>query len=103
MRLRLVPDVTNIKFFNYTKFWLGVSILGILLSFASLAVRGLNYGVDFRGGTLIMASTPEARDVAEFRQLLDGLDIGEVNVTSASDTQDRAGNVAVWGMQRSTD
>jgi len=55
MRLRLVPDVTNIKFFNYTKFWLGVSILGILLSFASLAVRGLNYGVDFRGGTLIMA------------------------------------------------
>lgn len=95
MRLRLVPDVTNINFFRYTKFWLGISILGILLSFASLAVRGLNYGVDFRGGTLIMASTPEARDVAEFRQLLEGLDIGEVNVTSASGTEDRAGNVVM--------
>ncbi|MER2507538.1 protein translocase subunit SecF [Amaricoccus sp.] len=95
MRLRLVPDVTNINFFHYTKFWLGVSILGILISFGSLAVRGLNYGVDFRGGTLIMASTAEPRDVAEFRQLLDGLEIGEVNVTSASDTEDRAGNVVM--------
>ncbi len=95
MRLRLVPDVTNINFFRYTKFWLGVSILGILISFGSLAVRGLNYGVDFRGGTLIMASTPEPRDVGEFRQLLDGLSIGEVNVTSASGTDDRAGNVVM--------
>ena len=95
MRLRLVPDVTNINFFRYMKFWLGISILGILLSFASLAVRGLNYGVDFRGGTLIMASTPEARDVGEFRQLLQGLDIGDVNVTSASGTEGAGGNVVM--------
>ncbi len=95
MRLRLVPDVTNFNFFRYTRFWLAVSILGVVASFASLAVFGLNYGVDFRGGTLIMASTPEAHDVGQFRGLLEGLDVGEVGVTSASDTEDRAGNVVM--------
>ncbi|MFQ8433006.1 protein translocase subunit SecF [Amaricoccus sp. W119] len=86
MRLRLVPDNTRIDFFRYMRFWLAVSILGILGSFASIAVFGLNYGVDFRGGTLIMAATPEEHDVAEFRGLLTELDVGDVGVTTASDT-----------------
>ena len=95
MRLRLVPDKTNIDFFRYTRFWLAVSILGILASFASLAVFGLNYGVDFRGGTLIMAATPESHDVAEFRALLDGLNVGDVGVTTASDTSGAGRNVVL--------
>ena len=95
MRLRLVPDNTNIDFFRYTRFWLAVSILGILASFASLAVFGLNYGVDFRGGTLIMAATPETHDVSEFRSLIDGLQVGEVGVTTASDASGQGRNVVL--------
>lgn len=86
MRLRLVPDNTKIDFFKYMRFWLAVSILGIIGSLISLAVLGLNYGVDFKGGTLILAATPEERDIADFRALLTGLDLGEVQVTDASDT-----------------
>ncbi|TPE53751.1 protein translocase subunit SecF [Amaricoccus solimangrovi] len=85
MRFRLVPDTTNIDFFRYMRFWLAVSIIGVIGSFVSLAIFGLNYGVDFRGGTLIMAATPEAHEVGEFRTLLTGLDVGEVGVTTASD------------------
>lgn len=95
MRLRLVPDVTNINFFRYMRFWLTVSILGVVISFGSLAVRGLNYGVDFKGGTLIMAATPEAHDVGAFRSLLSGLDVGEVQVTDASDTAGSGRNVVL--------
>lgn len=95
MRLRLVPDVTNINFFHYMRLWLTVSILGVVISFGSLAVRGLNYGVDFKGGTLIMAATPEAHDVGAFRSLLSGLDVGEVQVTDASDTAGSGRNVVL--------
>jgi preprotein translocase subunit SecF len=86
MRLRFVPDNTNIDFFRYARFWLAVSVLGVIGSFVSLGIFGLNYGVDFRGGTLIMAATPESHDVGEFRSLLEGLNVGDVGVTTASDT-----------------
>ena len=33
MRLRLVPETTNWNFFRYMKFWLGLSIAGVLASF----------------------------------------------------------------------
>ena len=86
-RLRLVPDKTNINFFApwAMRLWLGVSILGMVLSVVLFLVMGLNYGVDFRGGTIIMTSTKENVAVGEYRELLNGLDFGEVNVTEVSD------------------
>ncbi len=86
MRLRLVPENTNWNFFRYMRFWLVVSIIGTLGSFVSLGVLGLNYGVDFRGGTMILAASPETRDIGEYRTLLNSLGIGEAGVTEVSDT-----------------
>ena len=87
MRLRLVPDNTNINFFApwAMRLWLAVSMLGMVLSVVLFLTLGLNYGVDFRGGTLIMTSTAEEVPVSEYRTLLSGLDVGEVNVTQVSD------------------
>ncbi len=87
MRLRLVPDKTSINFFApwAMRVWLGVSILGMVLSVVLFLVMGLNYGVDFRGGTIIMTSTGENVPVSEYRELLNALDFGEVNVTEVSD------------------
>lgn len=84
-RLRLVPDVTNIDFMRYTRIWVAISILGIVASVALVLTRGLNYGVDFRGGALIIASTPEKQEVAKFRDTLTALNFGEVGVTEVSD------------------
>ena len=95
MRVRFVPDNTKIDFFRYMRFWLAVSLVGVIGSLVSLAVLGLNYGVDFRGGTLIMAATPQEQDVGQFRALLDGLGVGEVGVTSASDTAGAGRNVVM--------
>ena len=87
MRLRMVPDDTKIDFFHplAMRFWLAVSILGVVLSIVLFFTKGLNYGVDFRGGTIMMVSTPEAVPVADFRELLTGLDFGDVAVTEISD------------------
>lgn len=86
-RLRLVPDETKINFFNRTAMlgWLGVSAIGVLASIVLFLTVGLNYGVDFRGGTIATVETPEAVPVGEFREALTSLDVGDVAVTNISD------------------
>lgn len=83
-RLRLISDNPHIDFFRPMKFWLAVSALGVLMTIILVPVRGLNYGVDFLGGTLILAEFPEHRDVGDYRAALDGLGLGEAAVTEAS-------------------
>ena len=83
--LRLVPDVTSIDFMRYTRFWLIVSLVGVIGSIGLLATRGLNLGVDFRGGTLIMAATPEEQPLSVWRDVLGDVGVGEVGVTEISD------------------
>ena len=53
MRLRLVPQDTNWDFFARYKLWLGISAFMMVVAFASFVLQGLNYGIDFRGGTTI--------------------------------------------------
>ena len=84
-RLRLVPDHTNINFMRYAWFWVPFSVIVTVISIALVFTRGLNLGVDFRGGALIIASTPEHEDVGRFREVLTGLNFGEVAVTEVSD------------------
>jgi preprotein translocase subunit SecF len=84
LRLRLVPDKTSINFFRVSRFWLAISILGVVASLVLVVGRGLNFGVDFQGGTLILAEVPGSHGVAEYRELVAGLGLGSVAVTEAS-------------------
>ena len=80
-RFRMVPDVTHIDFFKTMRFWLALSIIGVLVSIGSIALKGFNYGVDFRGGTIMMVATQADVPVGDFRSVLDKLNFGEVGVT----------------------
>jgi preprotein translocase subunit SecF len=82
--LRLLPDVTNIDFFRWMRLWLAVSVIGVLGTLVAVPLLGINYGVDFRGGTLILAEVQEPQDIGEVRALLTDLGVGEINVTEAS-------------------
>ena len=84
MSFRMLSAVPSFDFFKPLKFWLAVSILGVLLTIVVVPIRGLNYGVDFLGGTLILAEFPEHTDVGEYRAALSALDVGEPTVTEAS-------------------
>ena len=55
---RLVPDGTHIRFMHY-QYW-GYAFSGalILLTLILVPLKGLNFGVDFRGGLLIEARVP---------------------------------------------
>jgi preprotein translocase SecF subunit len=85
MGIRLIPDTTTWKFLEWRRLWFGVSSALLLGSVVAFLTMGLNFGIDFRGGTLIMAETPEPRDVAEFRSVLGALDLGDVQVTGVGD------------------
>lgn len=62
---------TNFDFMGWRRVAIGVSVALILASLALLATRGLNYALDFTGGTLIEAAFAEPVAVAEVRGALE--------------------------------
>tara|TARA_B110001454_G_C12666309_1_gene411716 strand:+ start:240 stop:1160 length:921 start_codon:yes stop_codon:yes gene_type:complete len=71
----------DINFFNLYKKMNIFSIILIILSLIVISFKGLNFGVDFRGGTLIELRT-ENKNVAisEIRQSLLKMNLGDVSV-----------------------
>lgn len=84
-RLRLVPTHTNIDFFRWQWLTFGASVVLVVLSLLSVAVFGLNFGVDFKGGTTIRAESSQNVDIGEYRQALESLGLGEVSITEVFD------------------
>jgi preprotein translocase subunit SecF len=89
-RLRLVPVKTNIDFFALQWVTFGASVLAMVLTVISLAVWGLNFGVDFRGGTTIRTESTTAVDVGVYRAALAQLEMGDVAITQVFDPAFRA-------------
>ncbi len=84
MRLKLVPAETHVDFFSKSKVTLGASLLAMLASIVIYFSFGLNYGIDFRGGTSLMVETEQHVAVSEFREALGTVDVGDVSVTEIS-------------------
>lgn len=85
MRLRLVRDNTAIDFFSRAKLWLGMSATFAIIAFASFLYQGLNYGIDFQGGTSIRTQSEVQVDVGDLREALLALEIGDVSIVKVSD------------------
>ena len=85
MRLKLVPDNTTINFFKYARLTFGASVVAMVLSLAVWLSMGLNFGIDFLGGTTIRTESSQAVDVAEYRAALDPLGLGDISITEVFD------------------
>ena len=75
MRMRLVPDDTNIDFFMPRHLWLGPSSL-LIASLVIVPDKGLNFGIDFQGGTTIRTQSETAVDVGAYRAAIAPLELG---------------------------
>ncbi len=85
MRLKLVPDNTKINFFHGAVFTFGASVVAVILSVVFFLVMGLNFGIDFRGGTTIRTESVQPVSIKAYRDALKPLDIGDVTITEVFD------------------
>ena len=73
--------MTNIQFNKYYKFFNILSLSLILVSLILLVIKGLNYGVDFKGGTLIEFRTSEENsNISKIRDSFNQMNLGDVTV-----------------------
>ncbi|MEQ8923544.1 MAG: protein translocase subunit SecF [Roseovarius confluentis] len=85
MRLRLVPEKTNIDFFKFARITFGASVLAVVLSIAAWLLIGLNFGIDFRGGTTIRTESAQPVDVGAYRASVEALNLGQVSISEVFD------------------
>ena len=79
--LRIVPDDTKFDFMRFRRISFPLSALLSILAISLYFFHGLNFGIDFRGGTLIeVQSKSEAADLAKMRTALNGLGLGEIQL-----------------------
>ncbi|MCA1780330.1 MAG: protein translocase subunit SecF [Xanthomonadaceae bacterium] len=84
----IIRSNTQFDFMARRKIALIASAVLILVSIGSLATRGLNFGLDFTGGTLIEVSYPEAPELGGVRDALDQADYDNFTVQTFGSSRD---------------
>ena len=72
--------IKNINFVSNFKKANIFSITIFILSIISILFKGLNYGIDFKGGTLIELRTNKTIEASALRDSLKSMNLGDVNV-----------------------
>ena len=67
----------QIDFIGKRKYWFVLSGVVLAISIGAIAVKGLNFGIDFKGGTQVAFTSPRAVDIAEIRDIT--REIGQEN------------------------
>jgi preprotein translocase subunit SecF len=83
--LIVIRHVPQIDFMRWHLLGFAFSIILGCVSIGLFATIGLNYGIDFKGGTLIEAKTQGPADLAAMRTKLDALHIGEASLQNFGD------------------
>ncbi|MGY9009263.1 MAG: protein translocase subunit SecF [Rhodobacterales bacterium] len=94
MRLKLVPSETKVDFFKLSKITFTASIIGMIVALVLFFLLGLNFGIDFRGGTTIRTDASIPIEVSTYRSALSKLNLGDVSITEVFDPTKPDQNVA---------
>lgn len=78
----------DIPFMSYGRLTTTISLVTFILAVFFLGTRGLNYGVDFTGGTVMEVTYPHAADLESIRGAIDGIDLKDVTVQNFGTSQD---------------
>ncbi len=79
----------DIQFINYFRIFNFVSLILIIISIGSIFYKGLNFGVDFKGGTLIELRVENTEiGIGDVRQSFIKMNLGDVNVKNFGEKKD---------------
>jgi len=79
--LRIVPDDTKFDFMRFRRISFPLSAILSIIAISLYFFHGLNFGIDFKGGTLMeVQSKAGAADLARMRATLGSLGLGEVQL-----------------------
>ncbi len=73
----MIKDINFVSKFRKANI---ASIIIFILSVIFITFKGLNYGIDFKGGTLIELRTETSIDASSIRDSLNSMSLGDVNV-----------------------
>ncbi|NIZ02320.1 protein translocase subunit SecF [Thalassospira lucentensis] len=86
--LHLIPDDVNVPFLKFRKIFYIVSLVMVLASVGMFFTKGLNFGIDFRGGILVEIKTDGPADVGALRDNLGSLGLGDVSIQEFGEPDD---------------
>jgi preprotein translocase subunit SecF len=87
--LRLAPEQTNFGFMRFRRISYPFSALMSIVAVATFLLFGMNFGIDFAGGTLMeLRSSSGKADIAALRATADSLGLGEVEVQGFGNESD---------------
>ena len=82
---KIIPSNPNYSFMDYRKIFISISFITIIISLILLFFKGLNLGIDFKGGTLIEINTNNS-NIGELRSLLSP-EFNDVSLQEFGDAQ----------------
>ena len=86
--MEIFNRATHIDCMGQRRFTMAASVCFFVLCLGSLAVRGLSFGIDFTGGTLVEIGFPEAADLTLVRDSLKASEYGEAIVQNFGTARD---------------
>jgi preprotein translocase subunit SecF len=78
----------DVPFMSYGKITTSISLVTFIVAVVFLATRGLNFGVDFTGGTVIEMHYAQPADINKVREQLGGIGLKDAQVQNFGSSQD---------------
>ena len=78
----------DIPFMSYGRITTAISLVTFILAVFFLATKGLNYGVDFTGGTVMEVHYPQAANIDGIRKAIDSIGLKDATVQNFGTSSD---------------
>ena len=79
--IRFIPSGTKFPFMSFRQMSMAVSTAAMAVSIVLVALFGLNFGIDFKGGTLMQVRTLQGdANISDIRSKVSGLGLGDVQI-----------------------
>ena len=86
--MQILNLTKTINFMSIRRFTMALSIVLILGSVASFFTKGLNWGLDFTGGSLIEVSFEQSADLKKIRGVMDEIGFSDATVQNFGSSRD---------------